>query len=98
VLLRNLPPRPLKSVGRGGGTSSAFAGGGVATPAPMRALDLFDSGSSASDGAVVALVPRRKCPWKFPLLKAASKPSDAPATKGISTQSFHFSLVLEMQG
>jgi hypothetical protein len=73
-------------------------GGGVATPALTHALDLFDSGMSATNVAAAALVPRRKRPRKCPPPKAASKCSGAPAAKGISTQSFHFSLVLELLG
>jgi hypothetical protein len=76
----------------GGKTSSASMGGGVATPALTHALDLFDSGMSATNVAAAALVPRRKRPRRCPPPKAASKCSGAPAVKGISRRVFIFHL------
>jgi hypothetical protein len=82
----------------GGKTSLTSVSGGGAAHAPTRALGLFDSCSSTSDNEDVALVPRQKHPRKSPPPKAAPKPLGASATKGISTQSFHFSFVLELLG
>jgi hypothetical protein len=75
---------------------SASTGVSGATPAPMRAFNLFDSDSSASDGAAVALVSCQKCPRKSPLLKVVTKPSGAAAMKGMSMCDFRFSFVLEL--
>jgi hypothetical protein len=79
-----------------GGTPSASMGVSGATPAPMCAFNLFDSDSSASDGAAVALVSCQKCPRKSPLLKVVTKPSSAAAMKGMSMCDFRFSFVLEL--
>jgi hypothetical protein len=62
------------------------ASGGSAAPALARALDLFDSGSFASDAEPTDPMPPRKCPWKSPVLKTISKPSEALATKGTLEQ------------
>jgi hypothetical protein len=76
----------------GGKTSMTSTGGGGVDRAPTCTLVLFDSGSSASDGEAAAPVPRRKCPWKSPPLKAIPKPSNVPTVKGTSAQSFTFHL------
>jgi hypothetical protein len=72
------------------------AGGSGAAPAPTWTLDLFDSGSSASNDTTAALVPHQKRPRKSPPLKASPKPSGVTPTKGISMPNFHFSFVLEL--
>jgi hypothetical protein len=70
----------------GGKMSSTFAGRSGAAQALTRALDLFDSGSSASDGETVNLVPPRKHPRKSLIPKSAPKPSEAHAVKGTLEQ------------
>jgi hypothetical protein len=61
--------------------SPTSACGGGSGRALVHVLDLFGSGSSASDGEAAAPVPCRKYPQKSPPLKAVSKPSDAPTMK-----------------
>jgi hypothetical protein len=75
-----------------GRTSSTSVGGGGVCWAPVQALDLFDLGSSASDGEAATDKPRRKCPRKSLPPKVVPKPSDAPAAKGTSARSFTFHL------
>jgi gamma-glutamyltranspeptidase len=60
--------------------------------APARALDLFESGSSASDGEPANLAPPRKRPRKSPVPKIVPKPSEALATKGTLEQFFFLCL------
>jgi hypothetical protein len=62
------------------------AGGGGATPALARALNLFDSGSYASDAEPTNLVPPQKRPRKSPIPKTVLKPSKALTTKGTLEQ------------
>jgi hypothetical protein len=89
-IIEKLPPRMLKLAG--GKTSSTSAGGGGAGRDLSCALDLFDSGSSASNGEVLTPVPHRKHPQKSPPSKAILKPSNTPTAKGTSVQSFTFHL------
>jgi hypothetical protein len=59
-------------------------------------LDLFDSGSSASDGETTNLSPPYKRPQKSPILKNVLKPSEALVAKG-TLEIVHFlALVLEL--
>jgi hypothetical protein len=74
----------------GGKTSSTSTDRGGMSRALTRVLDLFDSGSSASDDEAATLVLRQKCPQKSPPSKTSLKPSGAPAVKSISAWSFHF--------
>jgi hypothetical protein len=76
--------KPLKQskkfVSHSSGPSSA--GGSGAAQSPSRALDLFDSGSSTSDGEPANPTPPQKHPQKSPVLKKVLKPSEALAAKG----------------
>jgi hypothetical protein len=75
-----------------GQTSLSSTGGDGSGQAPLRMLDLFDSGLSTSDGEAVVLVPRQKLPRNSPPPKAVPKSSDAPTVKDTSAWSFslHF--------
>jgi hypothetical protein len=70
----------------GGKTSSTFTGRSGAARALTHALDLFDSGSSTSDGGATNPTPPWKHPWKSPASKSVLKPSEAPVVKGIFEQ------------
>jgi hypothetical protein len=58
-------------------------GVGHAAQALARALDLFDSGSSASDAEPTDSVPARKHLWRSSTLKTVSEPSEAFAANGM---------------
>jgi hypothetical protein len=65
----------IKVVGKK--ASSTSAGGSGMPRSSARALDLFDSGSSTSDGKATLLELPQKCPRKPPLPKNVLKPSTA---------------------
>jgi hypothetical protein len=69
-----------KFISHSSGPSST--GGSGAAQAPARALDLSDSGSSASDGETANPTPPQKCPRKSTILKDDLKPFESPALKG----------------
>jgi hypothetical protein len=69
-------------------TSTGFGGADQA----LKALDLFDSGSSASHAEAATPLPCHKHPWKSPPLKGALKTFDAPTGKGMSMLNFVFLL------
>jgi hypothetical protein len=70
----------------GGKTSSTTAGGSGAAQTPTHALDLFDSGSSASDSKMANPAPPRKRLRKSPVPKSVLKPFEAPTAKGTLEQ------------
>jgi hypothetical protein len=70
----------------GGRTSSTTAGGSGTAQAPTHALDLFDSGSSASDSKMANPAPPWKRLRKSPVPKSVLKPFEAPAMKGTLEQ------------
>jgi hypothetical protein len=63
-------------------TSSTSVGGSNVTQALARALDLFDSGSSASDDEAAILAPPLKRPRKSTVPKNVPKSSGPSTTKG----------------
>jgi hypothetical protein len=67
--------RSKKFASHSPGPSSA--GVGHTTQAPTCALDLFDSGSSASDAKPADPVPAQKCLWRSSTPKTVSKPLEA---------------------
>jgi hypothetical protein len=69
-----------KFISHSSGPSSI--GGSGAAQAPARALDLSDSGSSASDGETANPTPPRKCPQKSTIPNDVPKPFESPTVKG----------------
>jgi hypothetical protein len=70
-----------------------FAGRSGAAQAMTRALDLFDSGLSASDGEAAIPAPPQKRPRKSPVSKCVLRPSEASAVKGTFETISYFGLV-----